>query len=65
MSNKEKRKLEWLEYDTYEKIKVPILYYIDEETNKKVYDFEEMACLFEYRLSQLTGLAVMCSIEED
>ncbi len=32
---------------------VPIMYYIDEATNKKVYDIEEMTAEFERQLSAL------------
>jgi hypothetical protein len=52
-------------WETQDKIEVTIFYYIDEETGKTVYDLEEMANEFENRLSELTGVTVMCSIEED
>ena len=43
---------------------VPIMYYIDEATNKKVYDFEAMAEEFENQLSELDdSVVVMCSVE--
>ena len=32
---------------------VPIMYYIDDETNRKVYDIEEMTAEFERELSAL------------
>jgi hypothetical protein len=45
---------------------VPIMYYIDDETNKKVYDFEEMTSEFEKQLSELDdSVVVMCSVELD
>jgi hypothetical protein len=45
---------------------VPIMYYIDDETNKKVYDFEEMTAEFEKQLSELDdSVVVMCSVELD
>tara|TARA_B100001094_G_scaffold310541_1_gene345257 strand:- start:859 stop:1062 length:204 start_codon:yes stop_codon:yes gene_type:complete len=67
MSKIKKRKITWTDeaYQSHEKIEVPILYHIDEETGKKVYDLEEMTNEFENRLSELTGVTVMCSIEED
>jgi hypothetical protein len=40
------------------------MYYIDEATNKKVYDFEAMAEEFENKLSKLDeSVVVMCSVE--
>ena len=44
-------------------IKMPIYYY--EEDGKKHYDFEEMANEFENKLSEITGVTVMCSVSED
>ena len=41
-------------YKYHEKIQIPILYYIDEETGKKVYDLEEMTNEFESKLRELT-----------
>ena len=47
-----------------EKIKIELLYYINEQ-NQKVYDFEEMTNLFENELSKLNkNIVVMCSITE-
>ena len=47
-----------------DKIEVPIMYYIDDETNERVYDFEEMANEFENKISRITKVSVMCSIVE-
>lgn len=45
-------------------IKIPIMYYIDENGNK-VYDFEEMTDTFENQLSQLDeNVTIMCSVED-
>ena len=49
----------------HDKIEVPIMYYTDDETNERVYDFEEMADEFESRISKITKVSVMCSIVED
>ena len=49
-----------------EKIIIPIMFYIDEETNEKVYDFEAMAEEFENQLSKLDkSVVVMCSVESN
>jgi len=48
-----------------DKIEIQIFYHINEETGERVYDLEEMANEFENRLSELTGVTVMCSIKED
>jgi hypothetical protein len=45
-------------------IEIGIYYYEDEDGNK-VYDYEEMANEFENKLSEITGVTVMCSISED
>ena len=52
-------------YENHDKIEVPIMYYTDDETNKRVYDFEEMANEFESKISKITKVSVMCSIIED
>jgi len=52
-------------YENHDKIEIPIMYYIDDETNKKVYDLEGMANEFENMLSRITKVSVMCSIVED
>ena len=52
-------------YENHDKIEVPIMYYTDDETNERVYDFEEMANEFENRISRITKVSVMCSIVED
>jgi hypothetical protein len=52
-------------WETQDKIEIPIFYHVDEETGEKVYDFEEMANEFENRLSLLTGVVVMCSVSDD
>ena len=47
-------------------IEVDIMFYIDEETNQKVYDFEAMAEEFENKLSELDdSVVVMCSVESN
>ena len=46
------------------KLEIGIYYYKDEDGNK-VYDYEEMANEFEDKISELTGVTVMCSISED
>lgn len=47
-------------------IVIPIMFYIDEETNQKVYDFEAMAEEFENKLSELDdSVVVMCSVESN
>ena len=47
-------------------IVIPIMFYIDEETNQKVYDFEGMAEEFENKLSELDdSVVVMCSVESN
>ena len=47
-------------------IVVPVMYYIDEETGKRHFDFEGMAEQFENELSQLDdSVVVMCSVESD
>ena len=38
--------------------------YEDEDGNK-VYDYEEMANEFENKLSEISGVTVMCSVSED
>ena len=49
-----------------EEIVIPVMYYIDEETNQKVYDFEGMAEEFENKLSELDdSVVVMCSVESN
>ena len=45
-------------------IEIGIYYYEDEDGNK-VYDYEEMANEFENKLSEITGVTVMCSVSED
>ena len=45
-------------------IEIGIYYYEDEDGNK-VYDYEEMANEFENKLSEITGVTVMCSLSED
>ena len=47
-----------------EQIVIPVMYYIDEDTNEKVYDFDGMAEEFENKLSELDdSVVVMCSVE--
>tara|TARA_R110000824_G_scaffold135346_2_gene298614 strand:+ start:3476 stop:3643 length:168 start_codon:yes stop_codon:yes gene_type:complete len=41
-------------YKNHDKIEVPIMYYIDEDTGKKVYDLEEMTNEFENIINKLT-----------
>ena len=49
-----------------EKIIIPIMFYIDEDTNEKVYDFDAMAEEFENQLSKLDeSVVVMCSVESN
>mgnify|MGYP003338372781 CR=1 FL=1 len=49
-----------------DQIVIPVMFYIDEETNEKVYDFEGMAEEFENKLSELDdSVVVMCSVETD
>ena len=50
---------------SHEKIQIPILYYIDDETGEKVYDYESMAEEFENELSKIVGVTIMCSVSED
>jgi hypothetical protein len=66
MSKIKKRKITWTDiaYQSHEKIEVPMLYHIDEETGEKVYDLEEMTNEFENKLGALTGVTVMCSIKK-
>ena len=45
-------------------IEIGIYYYEDEDGNK-VYDYEEMANEFENKLSEITGVTLMCSLSED
>ena len=51
-------------YKNHEKIQVPICFYVDGD-GKKHYDLEVMAEEFEFELSKLTKITVMCSIKED
>ena len=51
-------------YKNYKKIKIPIIFYIDDDGNK-VIDYEEIASEFENELSKISGVTVMCSISED
>lgn len=47
-------------------IVVPIMYYIDEVTGQKHYDFEGMAEQFENELSQLDdSVLVICSVKDN
>ena len=41
------------------------IYYYEDEDGNKVYDYEEMANEFENKLSEITGVTVMCSVSED
>jgi hypothetical protein len=72
MSNTKKSETIWEKLDTLReeaqlqnKIVIPIYFYENKETGKKVYDLEEMTNEFESRLSLLTGASVMCSVKED
>lgn len=51
-------------YKKHKKIKVPICFCTDEDGNK-IYDYEAMAEEFENKLSEITGVSVMCSVLED
>ena len=42
-----------------------VIYYYEDEDGNKVYDYEEMANEFENKLSEITGVTVMCSVSED
>ena len=49
-------------YKNHKKIEIPICFFID-DNGKKVYDLEAMAEEFENKLSELTGVTIMCSME--
>ena len=49
-----------------DQIVIPVMFYVDEETNEKVYDFEGMAEQFENELSQLDdSVLVICSVKDN
>jgi hypothetical protein len=47
-------------------IKIEVCYYVDEETSKMQFDFEEMANQFENEISKLDhSVVVMCDIQDN